>query len=97
MHVRTYIRCSVASQLFTEKFPQFSHCVYITVWKFQDFSITQVLGEIKFWDSRSAKFAISRHLEAQNFNFCGFLHFLKAVVDQSDKIQSSQKWQKRHF
>ena len=31
---------------------------YYTVWKFDDFSITQILREINFWDSRSAKYAI---------------------------------------
>ena len=38
-----------------------------TVWKFHDFSITQILREINFVDSRSAKSAISTHLEAPNF------------------------------
>ena len=28
-------------------------CLYFTVWKFQDFSITQILREINLWDSRS--------------------------------------------
>ena len=38
-----------------------------TVWKFQDFSITQILCEIKFMDSRSAKSALLTHLEALKF------------------------------
>ena len=29
-----------------------------TLWKFHDFSINQILREINFWDSRSAKSAI---------------------------------------
>ena len=73
-----------------------------TVWKFHNFSITEILREIRFWysrsaksaiftylealklilinfwGSRSAKSAISKHLEALNFDFCEFLHFLKA-------------------
>ena len=40
---------------------------FITVWKFHDFSITQILREINFEDSRSAKTAILTHLEALNF------------------------------
>ena len=40
-----------------------------TVWKFQDFTITQIFREINFGDSRSAKSAISTHLEALNFDF----------------------------
>ena len=38
------------------------------MWKFHDFSITQILREIKFGDSRSAKSAILTHLEALNFD-----------------------------
>ena len=37
-------------------------------WKFQDFCTTEILREINFEDSRSEKFAISTHLEAQNFD-----------------------------
>ena len=39
-----------------------------TVWKFHDFSITQILREIKFEDSRSVKCTIFSHLEALNFD-----------------------------
>ena len=61
------------------------------MWKFQDFSITQILCEISFWESRSSKsdvLAILTHLEALNFDFQEFLHFLKAVIYQIDKTQS---------
>ena len=34
-----------------------------TVWKFHDFSITQILREITFEDFRSAKSAILKHLD----------------------------------
>jgi len=37
------------------------------MWKFQDFSITQILREINFEDSRSAKTAIFAILRAVNF------------------------------
>ena len=37
---------------------------------------------------------ILTHLEALNFDFHEFLHFLKAVIYQIDKIQSPKKWQK---
>ena len=40
-----------------------------TVWKFHDFSITQILREINFEDSRRAKSAILTHLEALDFDF----------------------------
>ena len=53
---------------------------YDTVWKFHDFSITQILREINFKDFRSAKSAISTRLEALNFDFYEFFHFLKAEI-----------------
>ena len=45
----------------------------ITVWKFNDFSITQILREINLGESRSAKSAILTHLEALNFDEYEFL------------------------
>ena len=56
--------------------------------KFHDFSITQILREITFGDSRSAKSAILTHFEALNFDFHEFLHFLKAEIDQFDKTEA---------
>ena len=60
-----------------------------TVWKFYDFCIIQILREINFEDSQSAKSAILTHLEALNFNFYEFLHFLKAAIYYINKIQTS--------
>ena len=62
--------------------------MYSTVWKFHNFSITQILREINFLDSRSAKYAILAHLEALNFDFNEFLHFLKAKIYQKAKMQT---------
>ena len=58
------------------------------VWKFYDFSITQILHEINFEDYRSAEFAIITHLEALNIDFHEFLLFLKAEIYQINKILS---------
>ena len=44
-----------------------------TVWKFHDFSITQILREINFGDSRSFMTAIFAILEALNFD--GLVNF----------------------
>ena len=68
-----------------------------TVWKFHDFSITQILREIHFWDSRSAKSANLAHLEALNLDFHEFLHVLRAEIDQINKFQSPKNGQKRQF
>ena len=57
------------------------------MWKFHDFTITQILCEINFGDSRSAKSAILTHLEALNFDFYGFLHFLKAEIHTFNKLR----------
>ena len=59
----------------------------ITVWKFHDFLITQILREINFRDSRSAKSAILTHLEALKYESYKFLLFLKAEIYQIYKIQ----------
>ena len=58
-----------------------------TVWKFHNFSINQILREIYFGDSRSAKSAILTQLEALKFDFNEFLHFLKAELHQINQIQ----------
>ena len=51
-----------------------------TVWKFQEFSLTQILRQINFGDSWNATYAISTNLEALNFELYEFLHFLKAEI-----------------
>ena len=67
------------------------------MWKFQDFSITQILREINFWDSQSAKSAILTHLEAPDFDFFGFLQFLKDEIYQNNKIPSLKKRKNGRF
>jgi len=57
-----------------------------TAWKFYDFFITQILREINFGNSRSAKSAILPHFQVLNFDFYAFLHFLKADIYQMNKI-----------
>ena len=52
----------------------------ITVWKFQDFSVIQILREINFDDSRSSKSAFLTNLEALDFDYNDFLHFLQAEI-----------------
>ena len=58
------------------------------MWEFHDFSITQILREIKFGDLKSSKSAIFTHLEALKFDFCEFEDFLKTEIDQINKILS---------
>ena len=61
----------------------------VTVCKFHEFSITQILREINFRESGSAKSAVLTNLEALNFEFYEFLHFLNAKIYQITKIQST--------
>ena len=58
------------------------------MWKFSDFSFTQILREITFGDFGSPKTAILTHLEAVNRGFYEFFHFLKAEIDKINKFQS---------
>ena len=53
------------------------------MWKFRDFSITYILREINFGDSRSAKSAILTHLEALDFDLTEFLHFFNLPNEQN--------------
>jgi len=66
------------------------------VWKFHDFTITQILRGINL-DSSSAKSAILTHLEALDFDFHGSLHSLKAEVYLKEKNSEPQKWQSWQF
>ena len=50
------------------------------MWKFRDFSFTQILCEIDFGDSKGKKSVILMHLQAVLFEYCEFLHFLKAEI-----------------
>ena len=59
----------------------------ITLWAFHYFCITLILRQIIFGDFRNAKFTISTHLEALNFDVYDFLHFMKAKIYQNNKIQ----------
>ena len=47
------------------------------MWKFDKFSITQILREINFGNSKSAKSAILTHLEALNCDFHEFFALLE--------------------
>ena len=49
-----------------------------------------ILRESNFEDSRSAKSAVLTHLEALNFDFYGFLHFLKTVIYQKLQFRASE-------
>ena len=57
------------------------------MWNIHNFSVTQILREINFKDSRDAKLTTFTNLEALNFDFHELLHFLKADIHQIIKIQ----------
>ena len=58
-------------------------CFNFTVWKFQDFSITQILREINFGEIRSAKTAV--------FAIFGTLNFVNLVNYSLQKVQKFLK------
>ena len=70
-----------------------SHCQWYqrTVWKFHDFSTSQILREIIFWDSRSAKSTILTHLVSLNFEFTDFCTFWRL---EFTRIQSPKDGKK---
>ena len=59
-----------------------------TVWKFQDFSITQILREINFEESGSAKNAVFAILGAVNLVILVNFSFLKVQKFIKIKIHS---------
>ena len=61
----------------------------LTVWKLQNFSVTQILREIKVGWSRVWKYAILTLLEAENYDFYEILQCLKVEIYQLYKFQSS--------
>ena len=61
------------------------------------FIITQILCEINFGETRSAKSAILSHLEALDFDFHEFLHFLKAEIFLINKNPSPDMSKNRSF
>ena len=64
-----------------------------TVWKFHDFSVTQILREIKFGDSRSAKSAILTHYSLWIMIYKTFSLFGRFHTSQSTKmIKNQNSW-----
>ena len=65
--------------------------------QFYDFLITQILCEINFDVSKSARSAILTLLDALNCDFHEFRHYLKAEIDQIDKTMCSQNGKNGSF
>ena len=71
-----------------------------TVWRFQDFSITQILREINFGGCRSSKTAVLAILGALkminlvNFSFQKMQKFIKIKISEPLNVL---KWQIVHF
>ena len=63
---------------------------------FHDFSITQILRKINFWDSRSAQSSIFTHLEVEalNFDIYDLFQILYAeTYKKNSEPKKLQKWQ----
>ena len=58
------------------------------MWKFQDFSVTKILLEINFGDSKSAKSAIFPILKTLNFPFYDFFTFLRLDFTKLSKFRA---------
>ena len=60
------------------------------MWKYHEFSTTQILREIKVEESGASKIIILTHFEPQNFDFYDFLHLVKSEIDQKSKFRVSK-------
>ena len=71
------------------------------MWKVNDFSLTQILREINFSESRSSKTAFFAILEALNLsNLCSRFQSSKIAKNHKNKISEPLKvlkWQIMHF
>ena len=65
------------------------HCN--TVWKLQNYSVTKILRENEIGDFLVSKSTILTQLEALNFYFYSFLHFLKAQIDKIESPKNDKK------
>jgi len=64
------------------------------VWKLQNFSVTRILRENNFGDSRSAKSAILTHLKALNFDFCVLFALFGGWKIPNQQNSKPLKWAK---
>ena len=62
-----------------------------------NFSVYQILREIKIGKSRDSKAAILTNPEALNIKFYEFLHILKAEIYLINKIQSPKNGKNSSF
>ena len=61
-----------------------SYLIEVSNAKIQDFSVTQILREIKIGEFRVSKSAIFTNSDTLNFAFYEFLHFLKDEIYQTN-------------
>ena len=80
--------------IFTPCYTSIISCHVSTVWKFHDFSITQILREINFAYSKIAKSAISSVLEALNLDYGNFCpsNITKNCELQNSFTSDLEKW-----
>ena len=60
------------------------------MWKFQDFSLTQISREINFGDFEAPKTAILTIWAALNFEFLGIFDIFKREFFQKSKFKASK-------
>ena len=64
-----------------------------TVWKCGNFPFTQILREINFGDSRSAKYAILTHFETPNSDFYKMFALFEGLYLPNQQNLEPLKWQ----
>ena len=80
-----------------EKFDKTEKGCIVKEWKLQNFSVSQILCEIKVRESRDSDCAFSTHVEALNLAFYEFLHCLQAEIYQINQSQISSNGKKGYF
>ena len=74
-------------------------CLYLIVWTFHDFSVTQILREIIFGESRISKIAVFAILGALKMIFWYIAALLKCTNSKNDNSEPLNvlKWKILHF
>ena len=91
MPFRNVINCDLFIELQKHAIVHISYDPNITVWKFHDFSVTQILREINFGASRNFKTGVFAILEALNFvNLVTFSMPKTAKIHKNQNSEASK-------
>ena len=95
---KIHLLCHERHSMLTSHNVTFEFAYFLTtVCIFQDFSVTQILREIKIGESRVSNSAILTIKETLNLEFHSFVHFLKMKLNKLTKFRASKNGKNGNF